>query len=110
MCGKLTDSGRCGEHRVVARREADAARPTARQRGYGARWEKARKAWLAAHPLCALCERHGRIKGAGIVDHIRPHRGDMGLFWDSTNWQSLCKPCHDIKTAREDGGFGNARR
>lgn len=45
---------------------------------------------------------------ATIVDHKVPHKGDKALFWDSTNWQSLCKPCHDRKTAREDGGFGRA--
>lgn len=27
----------------------------------------------------------------------------MALFWDEANWQPLCKPCHDQKTAREDG-------
>lgn len=27
-------------------------------------------------------------------------------MWDECNWQPLCKPCHDSKTAREDGGFG----
>jgi prophage lambdaSa04, HNH endonuclease family protein len=30
------------------------------------------------------------------------------LFWDKTNWQAMSKRCHDRKTAREDGGFGNA--
>jgi len=42
-----------------------------------------------------------------VVDHIVPHRGDRALFWDTSNWQPLCKPHHDAKTAREDGGFGN---
>ena len=31
----------------------------------------------------------------------------MELFWDSSNWQGLCAKCHGIKTASEDGGFGN---
>jgi 5-methylcytosine-specific restriction protein A len=44
-----------------------------------------------------------------LVDHIKDHRGDMTLFWDSAgNWQPLCKPCHGIKTA--DGGIGAARK
>lgn len=42
-----------------------------------------------------------------MVDHITPHKGDRGLFWDRNNWQALCKTCHDTKTAAEDGGFGN---
>jgi len=32
---------------------------------------------------------------ASVVDHIVAHRGDQELFWDQSNWQSLCKPCHD---------------
>jgi 5-methylcytosine-specific restriction protein A len=41
-----------------------------------------------------------------VVDHKVPHRGDMKLFWDRNNWQSMAKECHDRKTASEDGGFG----
>jgi 5-methylcytosine-specific restriction protein A len=44
------------------------------------------------------------------VDHKVPHRGDQDLFWDTSNWQSLCKPCHSAKTAREDGGFGRQQQ
>jgi 5-methylcytosine-specific restriction protein A len=44
---------------------------------------------------------------ADTVDHVIPHRGDRGRFFDAGNLQSLCKQCHDRKTAREDGGFGN---
>ena len=40
---------------------------------------------------------------AQVVDHIIPHRGDPSLMWDESNWQSLCKPCHDSKTAGEGG-------
>jgi 5-methylcytosine-specific restriction protein A len=38
---------------------------------------------------------------AEVVDHIRPHRGDWALFIDPGNHQSLCKSCHDRKTAAE---------
>jgi len=47
------------------------------------------------------------VQAATVVDHIKPHRGDKTLFWERSNWQALCKQCHDIKTAKEDGGFGN---
>ncbi|WP_371263772.1 HNH endonuclease signature motif containing protein [Paenibacillus sp. UNC496MF] len=59
------------------------------------------------HPLCTRCIKENRITAATIVDHIRPHKGDKALFWDRNNWQPLCKSCHDTKTVREDGGFGN---
>ena len=71
-------------------------------RGYGAAWRKARKAFLQAHPLCAECMKEGRYVKATDVDHIVPHRGDMKLFWDRSNWQALCHRCHSRKTRRED--------
>ncbi|QCN96656.1 HNH endonuclease (plasmid) [Azospirillum argentinense] len=77
-----------------------------------ARWRTLRAAQLAAHPLCqceACDEGRRRITPATVVDHIRPHRGDEGLFFDPANLRSMAKPCHDRKTARDDGGFGRAR-
>jgi 5-methylcytosine-specific restriction enzyme A len=110
-CGVLTSSGRCDAHRKQAQKQADAARGSSTQRGYGARWQKASKAYLQAHPLCVCPECKAgelRVTAATVVDHIIPHRGDMKLFWDNTNWQSMGKTCHDRKTAAEDGGFGRA--
>ena len=102
-CTQLTDGGRCVQHR----QQADQQRGSARERGYTSAWQKARAAYLNSHPLCLSCERLGRVVAASVVDHRTPHRGDKALFWDSTgNWQPLCKPCHDRKTASEDGGFG----
>lgn len=75
---------------------------TAAQRGYGYAWQVARVAFLRKHSLCAECERQGRTVQAVLVDHIVPHRGDMVLFWDrESNWQPLCRDCHDDKTAQE---------
>jgi 5-methylcytosine-specific restriction protein A len=80
-------------------------RPSARQRGYDTRWEKARLTYLRHHPLCVICGKAGRIEAASVVDHIIPHRGDQKLFWDQTNWQALCRPHHDRdKQAVEKGG------
>jgi 5-methylcytosine-specific restriction protein A len=59
-------------------------------------WRKASKLFLLAHPLCADCAKRGDTTAARVTDHVTPHRGDLTLFWDQTNWQSLCKPCHDI--------------
>ena len=84
----------------------DNKRPSARQRGYDARWEKARAVYLAAHPLCCMCERLGRVTAATVVDHIQPHKGSDDLFWDEGNWQSLCKPCHDQHKQRQEKGGG----
>lgn len=81
-------------------------RPTAAQRLYNARWRKARWRFLRDNPLCVQCRDAGYFVPARIVDHIKPHKGEHGLFWDTANWQALCKTCHDRKTATEDGGFG----
>lgn len=109
-CGLLTETGRCTKHQHIEKRQHDAQRGSAAARGYGRTWQKASKAFLRAHPLCqceACDDGRKRVTAATVVDHRTPHRGDMALFWDRKNWQSMAKACHDAKTAREDGAFGN---
>jgi 5-methylcytosine-specific restriction protein A len=77
-------------------------RPSPSRRGYTRKWGRARQRYLGAHPLCAGCLEIGVIEPATEVDHIIPHRGDQALFWDSTNWQGLCKSCHSKKTMEEE--------
>lgn len=69
-------------------------------RGYGYAWQQARLAFLQVNPLCVMCQARGRVTAATVVDHVRPHRGDMVIFWDRANWQALCKPCHDSDKAK----------
>ena len=77
-------------------------RPSARQRGYTVRWEKAARRFLKRHPTCAQFGKDVKCTGlAKHVDHIKPHGGDGRLFWDCSNWQPLCIGCHSRKTARE---------
>jgi len=69
------------------------------------RWRRKRRAFLKDNPLCRFCEQQGQLTLATIVDHVIPHRGDERLFWDETNWQPLCKACHDgAKRAMERDG------
>ena len=84
----------------------DRQRGSASQRGYDSRWQKARKQYLIEHPLCVKCLKEGRLVTATVVDRIIPHKGNMTLFWDKSNWQALCNQCHDTKTAKEDGRWG----
>lgn len=72
-------------------------------------WRKARAAFLANHPFCQ-CTRsecgHSPEIGCldvstAIVDHIIP-RTKGGATWDQSNWQRLCKRCHDRKTQQEN--------
>ena len=96
-CPALTASGRCPDHR----RQYERSRGTAAQRGYDGRWQRRRRVWLAAHPLCADPDhRHpNRIRAATDVDHVVPK--SQGGADDESNFQSLCHECHSAKTARE---------
>lgn len=75
---------------------------------YGYKWRQERERFLAKNPLCLHCLQERRTVAATEVDHKIPHRGDMNLFWDQSNWQGLCKSHHSKKTATENGGFGNS--
>ena len=102
-CNELVDIG----VRYCAKHSQATVRETASKRGYNYAWQQARKKYLLDNPLCVHCEKNNRLTPATVVDHIKPHRGDAKLFWDKNNWQSLCASCHSVKTAKEDGGFGN---
>ena len=74
--------------------------------GYTRRREKARRAYLAEHPLCEdTFGVHGNRVVAGThVAHILPlARGGTD---DEENLQTLCASCHSRKTVKYDGGFG----
>jgi 5-methylcytosine-specific restriction protein A len=113
-CGKLIDmAGYCDSHQAI-QDKLDAERRKNRTHNYskmyGSEWRKVRNTYLKANPLCVVCFAKCLIVPANVVDHIKPHKGDKNLFWDEDNYQPLCKPCHDAKTAKEDGGFGNRPR
>lgn len=78
------------------------SRPTSAQRGYNYKWQKESKRFLDENPLCKYCYEVREIKAATVVDHIIPHKGNMKLFWDRSNWQSLCDHCHNSIKAKEE--------
>lgn len=70
------------------------------ERGYGWQWQKKRELILARDKyLCQACLRQGRAERASDVDHIKP-KAEGGGDEDS-NLESLCKPCHKLKSDRE---------
>ena len=73
-------------------------------RGYGGRWQRARTTFLSKpeNVLCRMCSAGGLVVVATVVDHVTPHRGNQVLFWDTSNWQPLCKRCHDGRKQREE--------
>lgn len=100
--------------RAISRQDHDERRGSASSRGYGAAWRAARDQFLRDHPLCAEHGKRGDSIPAQVVDHIVAPRlaearesGDperMGeaqrLFWSRSNWQPLCKLCHDSDKQR----------
>ena len=112
-CGKVTTEKYCERHRDTQKKikaEADKNRESAYRRGYDKRWQRTSKQYLREHPFCVMCQKEGILKSATEVDHVIPHRGNIELFWDESNWQGLCHKHHSGKTAKEDGGFGNKAR
>lgn len=99
-CPNLIPSGEkyCENHKELHRLDTK----TTSEKGYTTRWQKARLRFLKVHPLCVQCQKQGKLTRATVVDHVIPHRGDEELFWDTTNWQALCKSCHDRKTMTKD--------
>ena len=99
-CGALTRVGYCDKHR-----------PRKAKRRESAEWhgwynkkiwrEDLRPAQLMRQPFCCVCAERGIRTKATVVDHRIPFRGDWDLFVDPDNHQSLCKSCHDRKTAQE---------
>lgn len=72
---------------------------------YSYRWQQYRLRFLAANPLCIMCQKEGRITAATVVDHIKPHKGNHTLFWDPKNHQPLCTAHHNSdKQAQERSG------
>ena len=61
-------------------------------------WKRIRKARLLLNPLCQSCEMIGVVTPAKDVDHIIEIE-DGGEPFDLDNTQSLCRACHNRKTA-----------
>ena len=97
----VDDSGYCAKHKAQHTQEYERRRGSSQERGYGPRWRAAARAFLEEHYY--QCNVPGCPDKATEVDHVIPHRGNMELFWDRSNWQCLCHAHHSSKTATENG-------
>lgn len=95
----------------VRRRVAVDTRGGSTARGYDAAWQRLRRAFLAANPLCAMCLVKGVYTTAQDVDHIKPFedRWDARRL-DEGNLQGLCRPCHRRKSETDGTRVGNKQR
>lgn len=102
-CCVLVSDGFCEAHRP--KREGDDRSAEAREwhRLYSTDlWVKRlRPGQLLREPWCRECAKHGLRVRATDVDHIVDHKGNMDLFSDPNNLESLCHSCHSRKTLRE---------
>lgn len=105
-CPNLTTDRYCDKHRKQRYTENNRIAHKTRDAGFynRAQWKKVRRQQLIREPLCRECMKDNKITQATVVDHITP-RSKGGADYDDDNLQSLCKRCHDRKTARENG-FG----
>ena len=71
---------------------------------YGtAAWQRLRWSILVRDLFtCRRCQRVEADTSRLVADHVTPHRGDAGLFWNEANLQCLCKACHDSAKQREE--------
>lgn len=75
--------------------------PTRRDDVYQSKRWKELRVWYRMHnPLCVQCG-----DAMYVVDHITP-MSQGGAAWDVDNLQSLCRRCHDAKTASESKNKG----
>ncbi|WP_082552255.1 HNH endonuclease [Massilia sp. Root351] len=88
-------SGRCIKHP----REQWQKQVTATPRITGRRLQAMRASLFQRYPLCAECERQGRVTAATQRDHVVPLA--EGGADDHTNEQGLCDPCHEAKSLTE---------
>lgn len=83
----------------------DAGRGSARERGYGAAWDKASIGFRRSHPLCLGCEAVGRFTPSEVTDHVEPHKGNQIKFWNTERWQPACAWHHDVVKQRLEAMF-----
>jgi hypothetical protein len=55
-----------------------------------------------------MCQKIGRDTPATIVHHKVKHEGNVELFWDESNLESVCASCHS-GSARIAEHFGHSQ-
>jgi 5-methylcytosine-specific restriction protein A len=106
-CGRLVPFGqrRCEAHPAPTW----AKRPDAPKRVAGRKLQRLRAELFSERPLCAECERLGRVRLATQRDHVVPLA--EGGRDDESNVQGLCDECHAAKSEAERvRGAARARR
>ena len=102
-CKELVSSGRCERHSKKTREIGDEERKSSWRFYASKAWRRARGAQLNRQPLCAQCEREGRVTVATEVHHVLKRTDYAALSYDLANLESLCKQCHARESIAERG-------
>lgn len=51
---------------------------------------------------CKICGDIHHNTSLLVADHIKPHKGNIDLFFDEANVRCICKRCHDGAKQSED--------
>ena len=94
-CDKHAHLEACDKQAAQKRYNKTARNPETQAFYESPEWRKLRALHLKRNPLCEKCFADDKITPAVIVDQ------DGGGRLDGENLQSLCRACHNKKTARE---------
>jgi 5-methylcytosine-specific restriction protein A len=105
-CPALVETGYCDAHASEAKeykQQRERYRGTPASRGYDHLWRSVREQALKRdHYMCRDCWDRGEVTPAKDVDHIVPFDGlDDPKRLDLDNLRSLCRSCHNVKTAAQ---------
>ena len=90
-------------HRARPPQPRQDRRASAAERGYDSTWaDFAETIRQRDKYLCQRCKQMGYLRPANTVDHIVPLHVAPHRRLDESNCQTLCRPCHAVKT-HEDG-------
>lgn len=97
-CGRIAEAnGYCKLHQSCAKQIAYVKDKDIHNM-YSHKWQIVSKDYLSKHPWCEDCLAKGIYTAATEVHHKKKHKGNAKLFWDRSNWMSLCHRCHSIRT------------
>lgn len=99
-CGSTVTGAAPCPCQKACKKQADHARPSARQRGYDTEFQRAAAAFLKAHPTCPCG------KPAVLVRHKVSIRARPDLRMERSNWLPGCRSCNakDAHRERRDPG------
>lgn len=90
--------------RKEANREYDQRRSedAVRRLYHTSRWRALRAFILNRDPYCSRCDAKGISTPSDTVNHIVKAKDDPDRFYDETNLEGVCTPCHSSDIQREE--------